>query len=338
MPHYSKRIQFPVGEQRAFITAAKNALVISPASMARPLNISHRTLADWQREKFSMSEDALKLLIEHTSITRPSAIKVRDPFWYSSEGAKIGGKVTYERHRWSHIDETNRIRRWQEWWEREGKYEVSKRMKGKNFVTRHTIKQPRFSPQLAEFTGIMLGDGGISRFQAVVTLNSVTDADYARFVTALIHDLFGVSVGYKQHKDAKAVDLVVSRVALVDYCVETLGLVRGDKVRQQVDIPGWIKNRHDYGIACMRGLFDTDGSVFTHSYKVKGKVYAYKKWSYTSASRPLLESAQEILTSCGIKSRLTNEIALRIAGRADVARYFKIIGTSNQKHLKRYRN
>ena len=88
----------------------------------------------------------------------------------------------------------------------------------------------------------------------------------------------------------------------------------------------------------MRGLFDTDGSVFTHSYKVKGKVYAYKKWSYTSASRPLLESAQEILTSCGIKSRLTNEIALRIDGRADVARYFKIIGTSNQKHLKRYRN
>jgi len=36
----------------------------------------------------------------------------------------------------------------------------------------------------------------------------------------------------------------------------------GSKERQQISVPSWIKNNKKYSTLCLRGLFETDGSVY----------------------------------------------------------------------------
>ena len=123
---------------------------------------------------------------------------------------------------------------------------------------------------------------------------------------------------------------------MIDYLIE-MGFKKSDKIKQQVDIPDWIKRNKKYKIACVRGLIDTDGCIFTHCYKVNGKWYSYKKIAFRSFSKPLIFSVFKILNDCGINSRMAQENDLRIDSTADVKRYFELIGSHNQKHLKRYK-
>ena len=131
-------------------------------------------------------------------------------------------------------------------------------------------------------------------------------------------------------------DVTISRKGLIAY-MSSVGLVVGHKVRHQVDIPGWILDNEEYSLACVRGLMDTDGCVFTHRYKVGGKIYKYKKIAFTNKSKPLLNSVYSILKNIGLHPRFSTTFDVRLDSIQDVKSYMKIIGTHNNKHLKRYK-
>lgn len=230
------------------------------------------------------------------------------------------------------INEKYRKKKWREWWENEGKN------KEHNVIGNpKDIKKPNFSEKLAEFVGIVLGDGSISKRQITITLHSKDDEKYGYFVTKLIKELFDVPVGIYRRKDFKAINYIVSRKKLVDFCVNKLELKTGNKIKQQVDIPKWIKNNQKYSIACVRGLMDTDGSVFTHTYTSNNKKYSYKKLAFTSYSKPMLKSVYKIISNKDINSRFARERDVRIDSKKDVRKYFKIFGSNNPKHLKNYK-
>lgn len=197
------------------------------------------------------------------------------------------------------------------------------------------VHVPRRTPELAEFIGIMMGDGGMSRYQATITLNLVDDIEYSSFVIQTIERLFGYTPGVILRVDKTAIRIVMSRVKLVRF-LETLGLPTGDKIRNGLNIPQWIIESDDFLIPCIRGLVDTDGSVFTHRYISKRKTYAYKKLSFTSASTPLLYSVGTALKKYGMRPRIGSNRDIRLDSIADMKRYFSIIGTHNPKHLRRY--
>lgn len=191
---------------------------------------------------------------------------------------------------------------------------------------------------MAEFVGIVLGDGGISDKQVTITLNSRDDKEYSTFVIRLIKNLFGVKPSLYHDSKYLAMDIVVSRTKLVKFCTERLGLKKGNKIKQQIDIPDWIKKNKKFSIVCLRGLIDTDGSVFVHRYRVKEKWYSYKKLSFTSYSKPLRRSVYEIMKSNGLNPRLSKNRDVRLDSVEDIKKFFDIIGSSNPKHLKRYKN
>jgi intein/homing endonuclease len=200
------------------------------------------------------------------------------------------------------------------------------------------FKKPEFSEELAEFVGIMLGDGGMSEHQMTVTLHRVTDKAYSLYVRRLIKKLFGLKAGIYCDRQFLADSIVISRTNLVKYSMERLGLKKGNKVRQQVDIPLWVKGNERYRVACLRGLVDTDGCVILHKYLSKGKAYCYKKIGFTSRSYPLLSSVSTILLGIGIRHRIMkNGWDIRIEAREEVEKYFRVVGTSNPKHWKRYK-
>ena len=200
----------------------------------------------------------------------------------------------------------------------------------------NSITLPEYGENLAEFIGIMIGDGGMSKYQATISLNHITDLEYSLFVKQLISTLFEY-VPSVYHKPYKSVlDIVMSRVQLVSFLHE-IGLPIGDKVRQNIDIPLWIKQNPTYIIPYIRGLIDTDGSIYTHTYTSKKKSYSYKKLSFTSASISLVHSVHSLLKELGFHPRITaNSKDVRLESVADMKRYFEVISSHNPKHLNRY--
>ncbi len=327
----SKRAIFPRGKQREFLLKMKGALNLSYIELARLLKISDRTLTDWKREKFSMSLKAVKILSRKTKRKMPRNIKIKDPFWYVNKGAKIGGLTVYKKYGRIGGDPEYRKKKWYEWWEREGKYKPHLIVN-----TPLPIKKPKKSKDLAEFIGIVLGDGGITQYQVIISFHSIDEKEYSKFVAVLINKLFDVPIGIHYDKNDLEFDLVISRSELVRFCTEKLGLKKGNKIKQQVDIPEWIKQNKSYLTACVRGLMDTDGCVFTHRYKVNGKLYSYKKLSFTSYSKPLRQAVFNILKDNGLNPRLAQRKDVRLDSIEDMQRYFRVFGSHNPKHLKRY--
>lgn len=328
----SKRVFFPTGEQAEFLLQSKKSLGCTWGTLAEICQTSVRNLSLWRREKNSLTLSALKQICQKRKIVLPDNLVVKDAYWYTKKGAVAGGKAIVTKYGKVGGDETYRKKKWQEWWEREGKLKPSK------ITEPFPFKKPEFSEELAEFVGIMLGDGGISKYQFTVTLNTVTDKEYSQFVQELIKSLFEVSLGVCFNKKFLAERIMVSRVDLISYLVDIVGLKRGNKVKQQVDIPSWIKENTQYSISCLRGLIDTDGCIILHQYLSKGKRYCYKKIGFTSRSYPLLQSASAILLILGIKHRIMrNKWDIRIEAKEEVKKYFQVVGTHNPKHLKQYK-
>ncbi len=316
------------GQQKKFIDKILSRVSVKEA--ATLCNLSERTIRDWRREKFLMDFDALCKICEKSELNLPPGIKLRNDYWYAAKGASKGGKAMWKKY--GRIgDPEYRKKKWYEWWEREGKYK-SHPLIGNPY----SIKEPKESEDLSEFTGIMLGDGGITQYQVTISFHSIDGKKYSEFVTDLIKRLFDIPVGVHCNKNDLSLDLVVSRSELVRFCAEKLGIKQGNKIKQQIDIPDWIKRNKKYAIACLRGLIDTDGCVFTHSYKVKGKIYSYKKISFTSYSDPLRQSVFNILKSNGFNPRFAQRKDVRLDSIKDVQRYFQLVGSHNSRYLKRY--
>ncbi|MDO8564653.1 MAG: hypothetical protein Q7R88_01520, partial [bacterium] len=132
---------------------------------------------------------------------------------------------------------------------------------------------PKYSIQLAEFFGIMMGDGGINNlWQATITLNSIKDASYSIYISDLCKKLFGILPVLRKRKERNALVVSLASTSIVDFLVAQ-GLSRGNKLKNGLKIPEWILKEKSYRIACVRGLIDTDGCMFVHIHRVKGKVY-----------------------------------------------------------------
>lgn len=326
----SQRVLFPEGKQKKFFETVLKKICVN--EIAKLCNVSERTIRDWRRERFSTNLASISTLCDKLKISIPRHIETRSRYWYSKKGASKGGRARFEKYGQVGGDTEYRKKKWFEWWEREGQH------KKHPLLLPKSIKKPTRSDALAEFVGIMLGDGGISNYQIVVTLHAFDDREYGDFVTKLIAQLFEVPVRMRRSKRDKAIDYIVSRVELVRFCTEAIGLKKGNKIKQQIDIPEWIKRNDMHSVACLRGLVDTDGCVFTHRYKVGGKVYSYKKLLFTSRSEPLRLSVFHILRNLGINTRLDKGCDVHIDSVNDVKRYFQLVGSHNPKHLKRYGN
>ena len=80
-----------------------------------------------------------------------------------------------------------------------------------------------------------------------------------------------------------------------------LGLKTGNKVENQVGVPNWIKNNKNYCSSCLKGLFDTDGSIYLTSDKKRIAM------NFKNNSRPLVESFKEMCEKLAIKTNKVYE-------------------------------
>lgn len=322
-PEY--RAKFQNGQQQVWIAS----LPLSVSEIATVCSCSERTVRDWRRERFLMDYACIEKLCVATNTSLPDVHRI-PRYAHARTAGRKGGAAVVRKYGRVPVDESIRKERWRQWWETTGKY------KNGGILVPKSIYKPRKNAKLAEFIGIMLGDGGISNAQLTVTLHSHDDREYGAYVSQLIQTLFATPVSIRPRRDSRATGYVVSRRELVLFCTNELGLKKGNKVTQQVDIPEWVKANRRFVIACIRGLIDTDGCVLTHSYKVQGKQYRYKKIVFTNRSKPLLDSVYTLLMQLGIRTRHTHQDDLWLDSRESVEQYMRIVGSNNPKHLKRY--
>ena len=333
---YPKRVQFPNSKQRVFVEQAMQHLGLSEVELGALLGVHRRTVNDWKREKTLMPLPVLEKLCEKMSIAIPSDVEVKEPFWHIQNASKLGHRALMEKYGAPfhlRIDQEYRKEKWREWWEKEGKFTATfgSISRPKDFI------KPQFSQDLAEFVGIMLGDGGITQYQLKVTLSSLVDAEYSEYVQGLIQNLFSVPVFLRQYPRHNFLTLTVSRVGVVYYCNEVLGLHIGNKLKQGLDIPDWVKREELYMKRCLRGLVDTDGCIFYERHVINGKRYSYPRLNFTSASPLLVKSVVEILEYLGFSPRVRRKgRAVQLEKKEEIRQYLDVIGTSNPKHLQRF--
>ncbi|MDP2788761.1 MAG: LAGLIDADG family homing endonuclease [bacterium] len=324
------RLDLPKVAQKEFLEKSREKLGLSNKELASLLGVHVRTLADWKRRKFLLPEKVAEFLFKRTGVKIPESKKLVDQFWYTKKGGKMGAEAVLKKYGRLGGDPKARKIAWLKWWQKTGKFKKWK------MLDRKPIAKPGKNVELAEFVGIMLGDGGMTKNQVTISLNRETDADYMIYVNELVSKLFKVTPSFREDKNSLATDIVVSRMDLVDFC-KSIGLKVGNKVKQQVDIPGWVKNNKQFLRVCIRGLVDTDGSVFEHKYRVGGKLYRYKKIDFSSCSKPLLNSVFMFLKNLELRPRIVKDgKKLRIESIDTVKKYMEVVGTSNKKHLNRY--
>lgn len=199
------------------------------------------------------------------------------------------------------------------------------------------FKIPKYSQDLAEFFGIMMGDGGInSDWQFTITLNAISDRDYCEKVICLSNKLFGVKPTVSQRRNSNTLVLKFSSVYLVRYLIK-LGLPNGNKMRNGLNIPEWIILNKKFKKACVRGLIDTDGCIFIHRHSIKGKIYKNLGLSFRSYDPKLIIQVADIFREFDIMPHVSKRgTDLSLYKEGSVIKFLNTFGTSNERIYSKY--
>lgn len=183
---------------------------------------------------------------------------------------------------------------------------------------------PAYNVDLAEFIGIMLGDGNINKYQVIVTLGS-KEVSYSTYVSNMMNKIFQLQSRIMVSPNNYRSVYFGSR-KIVLWLID-MGLAY-NKVVAQVKIPRWCFQNRKYMGAVLRGLIDTDGSI----YKLKFGVQI----SFTNKSLPLLKGARYMLQYLGYSPSNISCNKIYLTRRKDIVKYNLEIGFKNKKHRERY--
>ncbi|MFB3889537.1 MAG: LAGLIDADG family homing endonuclease [Candidatus Bathyarchaeia archaeon] len=189
-----------------------------------------------------------------------------------------------------------------------------------------SITSPKQSCELAEFLGIYYGDGSATENPPVVTV-SLSYSDeyvYARYVSELVREVFGVNAGFVEHKIVNNIQVRVYRISLVRYLKTTADRSQG--------VPNWVKCDSGFLSSFIRGVMDCESSVYRVE---RGKKRIRLELKMTN--KRLLQDVHMGLYSLGYHPRIyLKRNRVTIARQNEVDRYFKEICSHNPKHMKRY--
>lgn len=183
----------------------------------------------------------------------------------------------------------------------------------------------KYSNIMAEFFGVMLGDGHLSHFQVQINLGN-KDKQYVEYLVNLIERIFGIKPKISLRKTGY-IDIYFGSVIATKWLVDE-GLVY-NKVKSQVDMPEWIFSKKSYMRSFLRGFFDTDGSI----YKLKFGL----QLSFTNNSKKLLNSLHKVVYKLEYKPSKVCNNRFYITNKFEINRFFKEVSPKNPKHLFRFK-
>lgn len=128
----------------------------------------------------------------------------------------------------------------------------------------HIRKPNTLNEDLAELVGIIAGDGHISavNYEVSVSGNLLHDGAYIKaYVKCLFERIFSCHARIYTYKPNHNIKCIVHSKELVEYLNKRFRLPIGRK-KNRLHIPKEIANNKKYLKPFIRGLFDTDGSIY----------------------------------------------------------------------------
>jgi intein/homing endonuclease len=217
------------------------------------------------------------------------------------------------------------------------------------------MRAEKIDEDLAEVIGVMIGDGCISQYKPkstgktrldlLITGSSETDVEnYREFIQSTMMRSFGKPGRLYERKDDNTIRYWMTNRKIVEWFVQ-FGLTVGPKI-DRVEIPNQILQDEKLSIACLRGIFNTDGCVyrqFSKQYKGQSRHYSnYAVVEFKIRSEKLIGQIKEILNSLGIKTTVISKNKLkasvvRITSQPNVAKFMETV-QPRKYHVERYKS
>ena len=200
--------------------------------------------------------------------------------------------------------------------------------------------------ELAEFCGALFGDGCLSKYYS-------KSENLTRYEIAFT----GSFDEFHYHKN------FLQPIVLKNFCQKGRVFLRGNSSRFHIrsksifnffsilgfpvgkkgrnyEMPFLIRKDQKLSLAFVRGLWDTDGSIYRRYSKVfpaQTKFYPqYLVIQLKLNSKKMLEQVKETLFFAGVKSNLVKQsgsaFVLRITKQSEIKKYLQLIGFSNNHH------
>lgn len=154
------------------------------------------------------------------------------------------------------------------------------------------------SKELAYIIGVALGDGNLSNpNRRAVRLRVTCDKKYPALISRIektIQQLLPNNKVSRVNSGANYLNISCYSNQWEQWLGWFVG--RGSKIEQNVGVPAWIKHRDDYSLACLRGLFETDGSIYVDR--------GYVMVNFTNVIPRLANEVQRMLIGHGFKPHL----------------------------------
>lgn len=100
-----------------------------------------------------------------------------------------------------------------------------------------------------------------------------------------------------------------------------------NKTKAQVKIPAWIFRRKVYLKSVLRGLIDTDGSVY--------KMHKGVQISFSNLSKLLLADVRQAFLDLNFSPSKISAHSVYLTRKSDINKYITEIGFKNKKHEER---
>lgn len=202
----------------------------------------------------------------------------------------------------------------------------------------------KINERVAEIVGIYIGDGYIYRGKGKYQIGFVgspkTDVELFEKLKRLIKSEFNKNVKFKIR--AGGLRMVFRSREICNLLIKDLELPFGMGKCERVKIPDTIFNDWNLVKYTIRGIMDTDGSIFVSK---KPGIEKYPSIEITTTSITLANQLKEILSKHGFRvtnireyfPRLGKRMSYKVAlyGRINIKKWLKEIGFSNEYKRKR---
>ena len=298
--HYiiDKRLKFKNGLQRKFLLKIKQNSGKTWEYLANLMGVSsHTIMVDWLNEKTTLPEKRTKKLFS-----------------------------LYPFHNWQYIENKWIIKKLPRKW---GQLLAGGHNKKK-------INYPKKDEYLAEFLGIVLGDGHLDRKEFNLSSDAI-EREFVLYVKNLINKLFGLdSRMFLSYSNKNSLLLDTYSTELIKFLVKN-SMKIGNKIDNGSSLPKWVFSNKKFAIGAIRGLFDTDGGIY-------GKQRGYNRAiiEFQTKSLYINKDTIKLLRLLDFKSsksdnKNTGKLDTRIQNQDDVHKFFELVGSNNLKNIMRYK-
>lgn len=194
--------------------------------------------------------------------------------------------------------------------------------------------------ELAEFFGIISGDGHLfdkGRVHRIaITLNLTEDFKYVNYVIDLIKKLFNVKSSLQKRESEHTYNVIVHSKVISKF-ISSLGFPNGKK-KNKLRIPVWVCKNKDFIYLFLRGLIDTDGSLF---FAKRGtyKLNQYPVIELKFSDEQFVNDISNALKKIDIEHIIINhdnDYKIQINGKYKIEKWAEKIGFKNFNLITRY--